>query len=74
MEQSSSPSINPLFEPLAMKISHRFLPLLGAMPHFGAWAHDGHGLSGAHWHAWDALGFAAAIVVGVAAWYLGNRK
>jgi hypothetical protein len=44
------------------------------MPHLGAWAHDGHGLSGAHWHAWDALGFAVAIVVGVAAWYFGQRK
>jgi len=44
------------------------------MPHLGAWAHDGHGLAGSHWHAWDALGFAAAVVVGVAAWYFGNRK
>ncbi len=48
--------------------------LLGAAPHFGAWGHDGHGLSGAHWHASDALGFVAALVVGLAAWYLGNRK
>jgi hypothetical protein len=57
-----------------MKISHRWIPLLGAMPHLGAWSHDGHGFSGSHWHAWDALGFAAAVLVGVAAWYLGNRK
>jgi hypothetical protein len=57
-----------------MKPLTPFILLLGAMPHLGAWAHDGHGLSGAHWHASDALGFAVAIVVGVAAWYLGNRK
>ena len=57
-----------------MKILHRMIPLLGAMPHLGARAHDGHGLAGSHWHAWDALGFAAAVVVGVATWYFGNRK
>ena len=74
MGPSWSPFINPLFEMLAMKKAHCLVPFLGALPHFGAWAHDGHGLSGAHWHAWDALGFAAAIVVGLAAWYLGNRK
>jgi hypothetical protein len=28
---------------------------------FSHWAqaHDGHGLEGSHWHAWDALGFVA---------------
>ena len=57
-----------------MKALFRCFPLLGAMPHLGAWGHEGHGLSGAHWHASDALGFAVAILVGVAAWYLGNRK
>jgi len=57
-----------------MKFLNRLIPLLGATPHLGALAHDGHGLSGSHWHAWDALGFAAAVVVGVAVWYFGNRK
>ena len=47
---------------------------IGALPHFGAGAHEGHGLSGSHWHASDAMGFVAALIVGVAAWYLGNRK
>ena len=32
-------------------------------------AHDGHGLSGAHWHATDALGFVAvSAVIAVAIW------
>jgi hypothetical protein len=34
-----------------------------------AFAHDGHGLSGAHWHATDTLGFVGlAAIVGVALW------
>ena len=38
------------------------------------WAHDGHGLSGAHWHATDAWGFvvAAAAFSALAVW-LGKR-
>ncbi len=39
-----------------------------------AWAHDGHGLTGAHWHASDAWGFvmAAAVLSALAVW-LGKR-
>ncbi|MEY4507473.1 MAG: hypothetical protein RL297_2051 [Pseudomonadota bacterium] len=36
-----------------------------------AWAHEGHGLWGAHWHASDTLGF-LAVVVGLAVWF--SRK
>ena len=37
-------------------------------------AHDGHGLSGAHWHATDAVGFiAAAVAVGVYLWWRGRK-
>lgn len=36
-----------------------------------AWAHEGHGLWGAHWHASDTLGFLAAAV-GLAVWF--SRK
>lgn len=38
-----------------------------------AWAHEGHGLFGSHWHATDALGFVAvAAVVAVAVWLSGK--
>jgi len=34
-----------------------------------AFAHEGHGLVGSHWHATDVLGFVgAAAVVAVAIW------
>jgi len=34
-----------------------------------AFAHDGHGLMGTHWHATDALGFVAvAAMIAVAIW------
>ena len=69
-----SPFINPLCEITLMK--SRLFPFVffGALPHLGAWAHEGHGLQGPHWHATDALGFVAAIAVGLLAWYFGNRK
>jgi Co/Zn/Cd efflux system component len=37
-------------------------------------AHEGHGLSGAHWHATDAFGF-VAVIAGVAAvmWWRGRK-
>lgn len=32
-------------------------------------AHDGHGLTGSHWHATDTLGFACvALLVALALW------
>lgn len=37
-------------------------------------AHDGHGLFGAHWHATDALGFVAVLVVALAASLWSRRK
>ena len=34
-----------------------------------ALAHEGHGLSGPHWHATDALGFVVlGVIVGAALW------
>ena len=38
-----------------------------------AHAHDGHGLGGSHWHASDALGFVAVLVVVAAVWW-ARRK
>ena len=40
-----------------------------------ALAHDGHGLTGSHWHATDAWGFIAlAAMVGVAIWLSRKDK
>ena len=36
-------------------------------------AHDGHGFSGAHWHASDLFG-PLALVVGIAALWFTRRK
>jgi hypothetical protein len=34
-----------------------------------AFSHEGHGISGSHWHASDAWGFVAlAVAIGVAIW------
>jgi len=34
------------------------------------WAHDGHGLTGGHWHATDSWGFIAFVAVLAAAiWF-----
>ncbi len=38
-------------------------------------AHDGHGLSGSHWHSTDALGFVAlALAIGAALWLFRGDK
>ncbi len=39
----------------------------------GAWAHDGHGLAGAHWHATDVAIFIAAIAAAGVALWLGRK-
>lgn len=51
-----------------------FAPKVAAWLTFLAWAdsafaHDGHGLGGSHWHATDVLGFAAlGGMVALAVW------
>ncbi|MEY3872591.1 MAG: hypothetical protein RLZZ296_1586 [Pseudomonadota bacterium] len=38
-------------------------------------AHDGHGLSGSHWHSTDAWGFVAlALAIGAALWMFRGDK
>ena len=37
-------------------------------------AHDGHGMTGAHWHATDLWGFVALAAVAAAALWAGRRK
>lgn len=49
--------------------------LSGAATHFGALAHEGHGLPGsAHWHATDTLGFVGLGAVALAVWFINKRK
>ena len=39
-------------------------------PTTAIFAHDGHGLSGSHWHASDVFGFAIlAAAIGMAFWF-----
>jgi hypothetical protein len=42
---------------------------LGAMLATSAIAHDGHGLTGTHWHASDAWGFVLLAVLVALAWW-----
>lgn len=38
-------------------------------------AHDGHGLSGAHWHATDTVGLLASVIaVAVGLWWSGKDR
>ena len=47
----------------------KLLTLTAALPTLPAWAHEGHGLFGSHWHATDALGFVAlGALVALAVW------
>lgn len=40
----------------------------------GVFAHEGHGLSGAHWHATDAWGFAVVGAAALAIWLTRGGK
>jgi len=56
-----------------MKTFRTPMLLVGCLPLTQAWAHEGHGLTGPHWHAYDLLGLLAAAVVavvGAALWSL----
>ena len=59
-----------------MKLAHKLLLLtLINITATAAFAHNGHGLAGTHWHATDVLGFvAAALAVGVAVWLSRGGK
>ena len=39
-----------------------------------AWAHDGHGLTGSHWHTADSLGFVGVAILAAAALWLSHKK
>ncbi|MFM8865867.1 MAG: hypothetical protein ACKOFG_13380 [Limnohabitans sp.] len=58
-----------------MNIQRLSLLLIGALTHWGASAHEGHGLLGsAHWHATDVLGFVGVALVAAAVWFIGRGK
>ena len=58
-----------------MRTILKLTPLLPTLAATSVFAHSGHGLGdGAHWHASDTWGWAAALVVGAAALWLGRRK
>ena len=40
----------------------------------GAWAHDGHGLAGSHWHATDVSGFVLVVVLATLAILLSRGE
>jgi hypothetical protein len=40
-----------------------------------AFAHDGHGLAGSHWHASDSFGFMAMVgLIALAVWLSRGKK
>jgi hypothetical protein len=39
-----------------------------------AFAHDGHGPTGSHWHATDTLGFVVVLALAAAAVWFSRRK
>ena len=50
------------------------LILLTALVGVAAYAHDGHGPSGAQWHATDVAGFViAAVAVAALMWWRGRK-
>jgi len=52
---------------LALMVSLSLLPAL-------VQAHEGHGLTGAHWHATDAWGLAVGSLVALAVWLSRGSK
>ena len=58
-----------------MNMSRIAILLSGALTHWGAHAHEGHGIDGsAHWHATDTLGFVGVGLVAVLVWAINKRK
>ena len=58
-----------------MNTKYLVILLCGALTHWGAFAHEGHGLEGsAHWHATDTLGFVGLAVVAAVVWAIHKRK
>ena len=53
-----------------MKNAISFVALVAFLMSAGSvFAHEGHGLGGAHWHATDVLGFVVVAVLAAVAWF-----
>jgi hypothetical protein len=73
MKKSSKKPFCPASAPKLATILIAFQ--IGISAHLPAVAHDGHGLSGAHWHASDAWGYVAlAVAVAVGVWLSRGKK
>ena len=58
-----------------MNTKYLAILLSGALTHWSAWAHEGHGIAGnAHWHATDALGFVGVALVAALVWFISQKK
>jgi hypothetical protein len=55
-----------------MKALSLFALMLSATS--AALAHEGHGLTGPHWHATDVVGYVGAALVAAGAWWMTRRK
>jgi hypothetical protein len=57
-----------------MKFAKRLATSAALLSACAAIAHDGHGLSGAHWHATDTWGFVCvAMLAALALWSSRNK-
>lgn len=56
-----------------LSLPHALLTTSLAFLATSAVAHEGHGLSGAHWHATDVLGFVAVAAVVAAVIWFGRK-
>ena len=58
-----------------MNTKYLAILLSGALTHWSAFAHEGHGLEGStHWHATDTLGFIGVAFVAALVWFIGKGK
>ena len=56
-----------------MRLPVRFTAALSMLLACAAQAHDGHLLTGSHWHASDTLGIVSVAALGAAAIWLSRR-
>jgi hypothetical protein len=57
-----------------MRFATKLSAAILSMTTMGAFAHDGHGLQGSHWHATDVSGFVLVVVLGALAIWLSRGE